>query len=98
MGEIRIRQRSIFSAEEEQSGKLLVGTVRRLMNRLHINTRKWVIRRELLFRTGDPLRPNLLAETERNLRSLGFINDIRVQPTDTLGGGRVPVEVSLRES
>ncbi|PJA76320.1 hypothetical protein CO151_03160 [bacterium CG_4_9_14_3_um_filter_65_15] len=98
VGEIQIRQRSIFSAEEEQSGTLLVGTVRRLMNRLHFNTRKWVIRRELLFRTGEPLRPNLLAETERNLRTLGFLNDIRVQPTDTLAGGRVPVEVSLRES
>ena len=45
----------------------------KLANGLHRNTREAVIRRELLFATGDAFDPALLEETERNLRRLSFI-------------------------
>ncbi len=98
VGEVRLVRRPIFSPEEERSGTPLVGLLRRFMNRVHVVTRKSVIRRELLFHPGERLRPALLAETERNLRSLGFLNDITVAPADTLAGGRVPIVVDTRES
>jgi len=98
VGDIQLVRRRIFSEEEERSETPLVGTLRRFMNRIHFTTRKSVIRRELLFHTGEPLRPALLEETERNLRTLGFLNDITVTPVDTLADGRVPILVDTRES
>ena len=39
-----------------------------LLNRLHIRTRRSTICQELLFREGDRFDPELLTESERNLR------------------------------
>ncbi len=98
VGEITIQRRNIFSPTEEETGTFLVKSLRRLMNRVHFRTRPNVIRKEFLFQSGDPFRPELLAETERNLRSLGFLNDISVSPVDTAAGGDVSIVVNTRES
>jgi len=45
------------------------------LNVLHIDTRNKILRRHLLQKTGDPLDVFLLAENERVLRDLPFIND-----------------------
>jgi hypothetical protein len=47
-------------------------------NKLHIRTRQWVIRRELLFRPGDCYDPFILAETERVLRSYPFLAQVDI--------------------
>src|SRR5436190_278654 len=44
-------------------------------DRLHVETREYVIRRELLFQEGDPADPDVLYESERNLRRLVFLHD-----------------------
>ena len=84
VGEVRIVTDDIFETREveEASGALLL--LRRAMNGVHLNTRHYVIRRELLFHTGDPFDPALLEETERNLRDLGFLNNIRVTAVEVL--------------
>ena len=51
----------------------------RVANKIHIQTRERVIRRELLFAVGDALNPELLAQTERNLRALPFLRDASVE-------------------
>ncbi len=98
VGEITITTRDIFSPPEIAEAGLLMRTLRRGMNGLHTNTRDYVLRGELLFAEGDPFDPAALAETERNLRELGFLNRIRVTATDTTGDGRVNVLVTVRES
>jgi hypothetical protein len=50
----------------------------RLVNRMHVRTRESVIRRELLFREGDCHRPDLLEDSERILRSTGYLADADV--------------------
>lgn len=45
---------------------------------LHITTRSVVIERELLFKAGDQLDPELIAESERNLRDLIFLHDLEI--------------------
>ncbi len=98
VGKVTITRRDIFSQQElDGTGgplRLLQGG----MNALHIKTREYVLRRELLFHSGDPFRPELLAETERNLRELGYLNNIRVTATDTTADGRVNILVSTRDS
>ena len=98
VGEIRISTRDIFSEQELAEASAPVRLLRRGMNGLHVNTRHHVLRREILFRPGDPFDAGTLAETERNLRSLGFLNDVRVAATDTTPDGRVNILVSSRES
>jgi len=48
-------------------------------NRIHTTTREGVIRRELLFASGDVLNPVQLEQTERNLRALPFLRDARIE-------------------
>jgi hypothetical protein len=50
----------------------------RTANSLHVRTRKWVIRQELLFRVGDCYDPFLLAESERLLRAYPFLAQVDV--------------------
>jgi len=47
-------------------------------NRYHILTRESVVRRELLFKEGDVLDEDLLAASERSLRSFKFLNKAQV--------------------
>lgn len=72
----------------------------RLANELHLETKEVVIRRELLFRAGEPLDPEALAQTERNLRSLPFLRRARIEthPAETDGTGAVGVRVVVGDS
>ncbi len=53
----------------------------RTANRLHLQTRRSVVSRELLFAVGDRVDARRIHETERNLRGYSFIRDARVTPT-----------------
>lgn len=98
IGQVQIVSGDIFSLEEvAEVGGVLAG-LRKAMNGLSIDTRQYVIRKELLFRPGDLYDPALLAETERNLRELGFLNSIRVAAIDTTQDGQVNIAVHTRES
>ena len=98
VGEIAITTRPIFSEQEVAEAPLPLYLMRRAMNALHVDTRQSVLRRELLFAPGDLYEPSLLAETERNLRSLGIMNNVRVTAVDTTADGRVNVRITGRES
>ena len=49
-----------------------------LLNKLHRNTREWVIRDNLFIKENEPLNPYIVADNERYLRSLDFIQDARI--------------------
>jgi hypothetical protein len=68
------------------------GWVYRLANKLHIRTREQVVRQELLFSSGDPLDPEAVSQTERNLRALVFLRDARIE-THPAEDGKVDVRV-----
>jgi len=98
VGNIRVIVTDVYGDEELADAPGLVATVHRTMNALHPGTRGHVIRRELLVREGDVYDPDLVAETERNLRSLGFLTNVSVAAVDTLSGGLVPIEVRVQET
>ena len=50
----------------------------RIANSLHVRTRTGVIRRELLFAEGDCYDPQVLEDSERLLRALGFLADVDI--------------------
>ncbi len=68
----------------------------RLVNRLHRNTHDRVIRRQLLFESGDTYSPRLLEESERLLRQNRFLYDAEIVPGAAIDG-RVDIEVRTRD-
>ena len=50
----------------------------RVANSLHIQTQPAVIRRELLFKVGQPYDSALVAESERNLRAMGIFRRVQI--------------------
>ena len=67
-----------------------------LVNRLHVETRLSVIRRELLFSSGDVLDEEVLAESERKLRRIGIFAEAEISYVDAPGDS-VDVVVRTRE-
>jgi hemolysin activation/secretion protein len=73
IGTISIERDDVFSAEESSRGWPY-----RLVNGFHKTTRENTVRRFLLFEEGDVYDPELLENTERNLRSLGIFKSASV--------------------
>lgn len=73
-------RRSIFDPNESTYWLL------KLVNRLHVTTLPYVIRREVLLRPGEPYDSAKRAETERNLRRLGVFRSVRVDSATSDSG------------
>ena len=58
----------------------------RVANVIHIPTKEYVLRREVLFEPGDPWNPRRAIESERNLRATNFIRSANIDPTQTPAG------------
>jgi hypothetical protein len=92
IGIITIRPLDVYSSDEARHGRLY-----QLADNLHIETRRSVIEKFLLFRSGEPYSPERLAETERNLRAMQFLKSASVvasAPHD----GLVDVTVTTQDS
>ena len=81
--EIEIDNRDIFDPNKPEENRL----IHRLGNKLHINTRQETIRDQLLFTIGDAYRQRIIDESERLLRSRGYIHDARIRPELVCGEG-----------
>jgi len=92
IGDIVIRNENIFDTADPREDNWLY----RLTNRLHVRTRPWLIRHQILFRTGDAYDKRILDESERILRSNRYFYDARIRPI-AFRDGRVTVEVLTRD-
>ncbi|HEY3171426.1 MAG TPA: POTRA domain-containing protein [Thermoanaerobaculia bacterium] len=87
---IRIETENVFQDAESSF-------LARIADAIHGVTRAEVVRRELLFAEGDLLEPAKLAETERNLRALGFFRSVSIT-SEPVGDGEVDILVRARDS
>lgn len=76
---VQLQQRNIFDPNERS-------WFARMANRLHYRTRPAVIRRELLFRPGQPYDSASVAESERNLRAMGIFRRVQIDSVRTPTG------------
>lgn len=93
IGEIRISAEDIFDTSDPAEDTWLF----RWANRLHIQTRPEVIRRALLFKSGDALSARLIDETERLLRASRYLYDVKIVPV-AAADGVVDIEVVTRDT
>lgn len=73
------------------------GALERLATPLWSYTRESVVRQHLLFAAGDLLDPFRLADSERLLRQLEYMNDARLLVVPVGDGGSVAVVVETRD-
>ncbi|MEO8281222.1 MAG: BamA/TamA family outer membrane protein [Ideonella sp.] len=92
-GEIRIVADDIFDTSDPREDRLLF----RWANSLHIQTRPSVIRRALLFKSGERVSERLIDETERLLRSNRYLYDVQFRPV-AVHDGVVDIEVRTRDT
>ncbi len=91
IGDITIEREQIF----EPGGNWLERTA----NKTHMLTRDRVIRRDLLFESGDTLNPQLIVRNKQLIRSRGYIADIDVTVLpDSLDSTRVNLHITTRDS
>ena len=93
VGEIRVVPKDIFDTSDPAEDYALF----RLANRLHIQTREGVIRRAILFQPGDPVSVRAIEETERLLRSNGYLYEVSLRPV-AVRDGLVDIEVVTRDT
>ncbi|MFZ4761035.1 MAG: hypothetical protein ACOYLX_22950, partial [Burkholderiaceae bacterium] len=92
-GTITVRTENVFDTSDPAEDLLLF----RWANALHIVTRREVVERALLFRTGEVVSAHRVEETERVLRGTRYLSDARIRPV-AVRDGVVDVEVVTRDA
>ena len=93
IGEIRIDNQNIFDLNNPKESNSFY----RAANFLHIRTRSEVVRRTLLFKSGERVTMQAFEESERLLRASGNIYDVRIRPI-AYRDGVVDIEVTTRDT
>jgi hypothetical protein len=75
-----VQRHGIFEAGEEAAWWV------RVVNALHVTTRRRIVEREILFRAGEPFDSSRIAETARNLRALGVFRRVLIDSIRTDSG------------
>lgn len=92
IAQVEIRCNEVFETPDGKGFWLY-----RVANKLHILTREEQVQQELLFSVGDPLDPEALSQTERNLRAFPYLRDARIT-TSPAGNDAVNVRVETWDS
>jgi hypothetical protein len=73
-----------------------LGALYQTANKLKINTREYVVRRELLLKEGEPFDAFYAYESERLLRELRFLREVYIVPT--IDGDFVDITVRVQDT
>ncbi len=92
IGEILIDPQNIFDLTDPREANILY----RLANWIHVVTRPDVVRKTLLFKSGDVVSVRLIEESERLLRSTLQVYGVRIRAVG-YHAGKVDLEVVTRD-
>jgi hypothetical protein len=93
IGEVRLVRVNVFDPDIPEENIPLF----RFVNGIHIVSRESTIASQLLFRPGERYDGNALRESERRLRSNGYLIDARIRPI-AYADGKVDVEVLTQDT
>ncbi len=92
IGEVLIDNQNIFDPNDPKDNTAIF----RLADRLHIKTRARVVRRQLLFKPGEPYSRRLIDESERILRANSYFYDAWIRIV-SYKDGKVNLKVTTRD-
>jgi len=78
INEIKIVKLDVFGVDMYDDTATPKSFIDRTANKLHIKTQDRVLQRYILFRPGESVDPSVLADNERIIRELPFIEDARI--------------------
>jgi hypothetical protein len=93
IGEIRLKTLDIFDLNDPRENNWLFNAA----NWLHIQSRPSIIRRQLLFASGERLSVHAIEETERLLRGNQYLYEAEIRPV-AWRDGVVDLEVRTRDT
>jgi len=98
IGKIRFLQLDVFGTSLLDTLQQATGWVVRTANVIHMNSTKEKLRMQLLFNSGEKVNPQLMAENEKIIRDLPYIQDVAIVLSSSLiGADIVDVLVIVRE-
>ncbi len=98
ISEINYVSVDLFGGSVNDTTRKAQSSIGRLSNELHRNTSFEVVQRYLLFQKGDLVDPFKMADSERIIRSLSYIEDARIQITpDPLDIEAVRVDMIVKD-
>ena len=93
IGNITVQTHNIFDPSDPRENRAL----HRAANFLHIKTQPYVIRNQLLFRSGERVSRKLIEETERLILERSSVYDVSIRPL-AYRDGVVDIEVHTRDT
>ncbi len=72
--------------------------LKKISNKLHINTRKYILENNTLLKIGEPFDPFLAVENEQLLRSLPYISEARIWVFNTPSADSIDLCISTRDA
>jgi len=78
IGNIRFKQLDVFGTSLQDTLKQAKGWVEKSANILHMKTTERKLRMQLLFNSGEKVNPQLMAENEKVIRDLPYIQDVAI--------------------
>jgi hypothetical protein len=98
IGKIRFLQLDVFGTSLLDTLQQATAWVERTANVIHMNSTKEKLRMQLLFSSGEKVNPQLMAENEKIIRDLPYIQDVAILLSSSLlGDDLVDVLVIVRE-
>jgi hypothetical protein len=98
IGKIRFLQLDVFGTSLQDTLQQATGWVVRTANVIHMNSTNEKLRMQLLFNSGEKVNPQLMAENEKIIRDLPYIQDVAIELSSSLiGTDIVDVLVIVRE-
>jgi len=78
IGKIRFLQLDVFGTSLQDTLKQATGWIQKTGNAIHKNTTEQKLRMQLLFNSGERVDPKLMAENEKIIRDLPYIQDVAI--------------------
>ena len=85
IGNIRFLQLGVFGPTLQDTLRKASGWIERTGNSLHSKTTEKKLMGQLLFNSGDQVNPQLMAENEKIIRDLPYIEDVAITLSDSKG-------------
>jgi hypothetical protein len=98
ISEINIKALDVFGPNLSDTTLKAHSKIQIWANKVHTKTNLNIIRKNLLFKSGDKLNPEILYDNERIIRELGFIKDVKILVNpDSVNSESVKVTVLTKD-
>ena len=89
IGSIEIKSLEVFGPDFSDTSKITNIWIEKMANKMHSKSNLNVIRKNLWIKEGQTLDPDLLMDNERLLRSLPYLNDVKISIKSRPGNDQV---------